>query len=62
MIDRYNKYGTQLVSPRPPLLWEQIAEYTFLGEFELLRNPEISTKKWAHASFCSAANLYFDAE
>ena len=62
MIDCYNKYGAQLVPPRPPLLWEQIAEYTFLGEFELLRNPEISTKKWAHASFRSAANLYFDAE
>ena len=27
-----------------------------------MRNPEISTKKWAHASFRSAANLYFDAE
>ena len=62
MINRYNKYRAQLVPPHPPLLWEQITKYTFLGEFELLRDPEISTKRWVHASFCKAANLHFDAE
>ncbi|KAF8132775.1 hypothetical protein EV363DRAFT_1397708 [Boletus edulis] len=61
-IDRYNKYAAELKPPRQPLRWEQIVDYAFLGEFELLRGEDIGSKRWAHAPFRQAANLYFDAE
>ncbi|KAH0827426.1 hypothetical protein J3R83DRAFT_4095 [Lanmaoa asiatica] len=44
-IDRYNKYAAELNPPHQPLQWEQIVDYAFLGEFELLRAEDIERTK-----------------
>ncbi|KAG2032711.1 hypothetical protein BDR03DRAFT_873438, partial [Suillus americanus] len=48
-IQRYNKYAALLNPPRAPLQWEQIVEYSFLAEFDLLRDSDsnIQAKRWA---------------
>ncbi|KAG1720448.1 hypothetical protein EDB19DRAFT_1898470 [Suillus lakei] len=35
-INWYNTQATSLIPPRPKITWKVIADYTFLGEFDLL--------------------------
>ena len=35
-LDRYNTAATALVPPRQLLDWEQVVEYAFLSDFDLL--------------------------
>ncbi|KAG1795023.1 uncharacterized protein HD556DRAFT_1431731 [Suillus plorans] len=37
-INCYSTQATALVPPRPKLMWKDIVEYSFLGEFDLLRH------------------------
>lgn len=37
-IARYNVQATALNPLRPPISWKDITQYTFLGEFDLLRH------------------------
>ncbi|KAG1721787.1 hypothetical protein EDB19DRAFT_1835287 [Suillus lakei] len=59
-LTRYNKYASQLNPPRPPLQWEQIVDYSFLAEFDLLRKTgtEIQTKRWANPSYRHASTQH----
>jgi hypothetical protein len=48
-LDRYNAAATALVPPRQLLDWEQVVEYAFLSDFDLLRDTrqDIRNRPWA---------------
>ncbi|KAG1898800.1 uncharacterized protein F5891DRAFT_1129380 [Suillus fuscotomentosus] len=60
-LDRYNLTAHALSSPRPALKWEDVVEYAFLADFELLcdARKDISQHLWATPSGCHAMDLYF---
>ncbi|KAG1793324.1 uncharacterized protein HD556DRAFT_1479424 [Suillus plorans] len=60
-LDRYNLTAHALSSPRPALKWEDVVEYAFLADFELLRDAreDISQRPWATPSGRHAMDLYF---
>ncbi|KAG1724776.1 hypothetical protein EDB19DRAFT_1897859 [Suillus lakei] len=44
-INWYNTQATSLIPPRPKIMWKDIADYTFLGKFDLLpAHCEATTK------------------
>jgi len=47
--EAYNRAARALSPPRPPLDWSQVSHYSFLDEFNLLRNTQhdISNAPWA---------------
>jgi len=47
--DTYNRAARSLDPPRPPLDWAQVSRYSFVEEFNLLRNTQrdISNMPWA---------------
>ncbi|KAG2336338.1 hypothetical protein BDR05DRAFT_978809 [Suillus weaverae] len=63
-VEHYNKYAIQLEPPRPALSWDQIANFTFVGEFDLLRktDEQVHVKRWANPTNCQAAMKYFDLQ
>ncbi|KAI9069496.1 hypothetical protein FKP32DRAFT_1608414 [Trametes sanguinea] len=48
-VQKYNTAAQALTPPRPPLDWTKVTHYTFLDEFELLRDTrnDIRAKPWA---------------
>ncbi|KAG2060497.1 hypothetical protein BDR06DRAFT_979333 [Suillus hirtellus] len=60
-LDHYNLTAHALSPPHPALKWEDIVEYTFLADFELLHDAceDISQCLWATPSGCHAMDLYF---
>ncbi|KAG1785411.1 uncharacterized protein HD556DRAFT_1435133 [Suillus plorans] len=48
-IKKYNEAASQLHPPRPPLEWSKVSHYSFLEEFNLLRETQqdIRDKMWA---------------
>jgi hypothetical protein len=48
-LDRYNAAAAALEPPRQLLDWEQVVEYAFLSDFDLLRDTrqDICNKPWA---------------
>src|SRR5208282_4918332 len=48
-LDRYNAAALALVPPRQELDWNQVVEYAFLSDFDLLRDArqDIRRKPWA---------------
>jgi hypothetical protein len=48
-LDRYNTAALALVPPRQTLNWDQVVEYAFLSNFDLLRDArqDIRRKPWA---------------
>ncbi|KIK35769.1 hypothetical protein CY34DRAFT_26541 [Suillus luteus UH-Slu-Lm8-n1] len=60
-INRYNTQATSLIPPRPKIVWKDIADYTFLGEFDLLRDSraDIQDKDWARPAHREATTKYF---
>lgn len=48
--EAYNRAVRVLDPPRPPLDWSQVSHYSFLDEFNLLRNTrhDISSAPWAN--------------
>lgn len=48
--EAYNRAACALDPPRPPLDWSQVSHYSFLDEFNLLRNTRhgISSAPWAN--------------
>ncbi|KAG1896795.1 uncharacterized protein F5891DRAFT_920011, partial [Suillus fuscotomentosus] len=51
-----------MMPPYPLLDWNQIVEYSFLAEFDLLcdSNGQIQTKRWANPLYQQASAQYFD--
>ncbi|KAF9017025.1 hypothetical protein BDZ89DRAFT_1094376 [Hymenopellis radicata] len=48
-LDKYNAAAAAFKPPKPPLLWNQVVEYAFLADFDLLRESrmDIREKPWA---------------
>ncbi|KAJ6605926.1 hypothetical protein B0H10DRAFT_2310689 [Mycena sp. CBHHK59/15] len=59
---RYNMAAAALPEPRPPLSWEEVVEYTFLADFDLLRDSnrvDPSQRPWALPAARLAMDNYF---
>ena len=59
-LDRYNTQAARLNPPRSTLSWEEIVDYTFIREFDLLRHSrdDIRSVSWAQPA-CREATLKF---
>lgn len=59
-LTNYNTEARKLKPPQPKLTWEEIVEYSFLAEFDLLRNArtDIRTKLWTDPSRREATIKY----
>jgi hypothetical protein len=59
---RFNAAGAALDEPREPLAWEQVVEYAFLADFDLLREgrTDIRAEPWALPSGRVAMDTHFD--
>ncbi|KAG2342723.1 hypothetical protein BDR05DRAFT_868793, partial [Suillus weaverae] len=60
-INRYNTQAVALNPPRPKLSWKDIAEYSFLGEFDLLRHShtDVREQDWTKPAHREATTKYF---
>ncbi|KAI0309118.1 hypothetical protein OF83DRAFT_1072544, partial [Amylostereum chailletii] len=60
-LDHYNELAKQQKPPRPVLEYSEIANYGWLGEFELLKESrgEVLEKPWAKSASRDAATKYF---
>ena len=60
-ISHYNTQATALNPPRPPISWKDIAEYSFLSEFDLLRHSraDVRDNDWAKPAFRQATVKFF---
>jgi hypothetical protein len=60
-LSRYNVQAAALDPPRPSLSWKDITEYSFLGEFDLLRQSRIDIREldWAKPAHREATVKYF---
>ncbi|KAG2152785.1 hypothetical protein DEU56DRAFT_868810 [Suillus clintonianus] len=60
-IIRYNTQAAGLNPPRPNISWKDIADYGFLGEFDLLRHSrdDIRSSDWSKPGHREATTKYF---
>ncbi|KAJ7238094.1 hypothetical protein B0H12DRAFT_1025997, partial [Mycena haematopus] len=60
-LERYNAAAAAMVPPRTALSWEQIVEYAFLADFDLLREgrEDIRSELWAQAAGRAAMDQHF---
>lgn len=60
-LSRYNVQAAALTPPHPSLSWKDITEYTFLGEFDLLRQSRADIREldWAKPAHREATVKYF---
>ena len=60
-IKRYNNQAELLDPPALPISWEEIAEYAFVGEFDILRitRSDIRQEKWTKKSYRDATMKYY---
>ena len=58
---RYNLAAAELDPPCPPLGWEEVIEYAFLANFNLLQDThqDIQTRPWANPAGRMAMDSYF---
>ncbi|KAF8209535.1 hypothetical protein K438DRAFT_1960542 [Mycena galopus ATCC 62051] len=60
-IECYNNTATLLHPPMPRLSWEQVVEYVFLANFDILRDTcaEVQSKLWMRPAYGLAMDRYF---
>jgi hypothetical protein len=60
-IDRYNDAAAMLEPPMPKLTWEEVVEYAFLADFDILRDTrtEVRSRPWTRPSYRLAMDRYF---
>ncbi|KAG2339224.1 hypothetical protein BDR05DRAFT_892034, partial [Suillus weaverae] len=60
-INRYNVQAVALNPLHPKISWKDITDYSFLGEFDLLRHSHtnIHSKDWAKPAHREATTKYF---
>ncbi|KAG1906113.1 uncharacterized protein F5891DRAFT_1125597 [Suillus fuscotomentosus] len=60
-LDRFNIAARALSPPHRMLKWEEVVEYAFLANFDLLHDShdDVSHRPWAMPSVRQATNLYF---
>ncbi|KAJ6600447.1 hypothetical protein DFH09DRAFT_901486 [Mycena vulgaris] len=60
-IDRYNIAAVALDPPMPHLTWEQVVDYAFLADFDILRDTraEIQSRPWTRPAYRLSMDRYF---
>lgn len=60
-LDRYNTAARALSPPRPSLSWDEVVEYAFLSDFDLLRDArqDVSQHAWATPTGRLAMDTYY---
>jgi len=60
-LTKYNIAANALPLPRPNLSWEEVVEYAFLADFDLLRDTwqDIRTRPWATPAARLAMDSFF---
>ncbi|KAJ7857422.1 hypothetical protein B0H14DRAFT_3085219 [Mycena olivaceomarginata] len=60
-IDRYNEAASALNPPMSSVTWEQVVEYAFLADFDILRDTcaEVQSKPWTRPAYRLAMDRYF---
>ena len=60
-LDQYNTVAKALQPPRTTLKWDDVAEYAFLSDFDLLRDTrqDIHTRLWATPAGRLALDTHF---
>ncbi|KAF7351475.1 hypothetical protein MSAN_01579700 [Mycena sanguinolenta] len=60
-IDRYNTVAEEMDPPKPTLSWEEVVNYGFLAEFDILRDTgdSIRSRPWTRRSYRVAMDRYF---
>ncbi|KAJ7455142.1 hypothetical protein FB451DRAFT_1184469 [Mycena latifolia] len=60
-IDCYNSAACTLTPPMPQLSWEQVVEYAFLADFDILwdTRAEIQLRPWTRPAYQLAMDRYF---
>ncbi|KAG6895499.1 hypothetical protein C0992_000999 [Termitomyces sp. T32_za158] len=63
-LEHYNTAAALLSPPRPALAWDQVVEYAFLADFDLLRDccQDIRERPWARPAARLAMDHYFKME
>ncbi|KDQ49651.1 hypothetical protein JAAARDRAFT_63593 [Jaapia argillacea MUCL 33604] len=63
-LQKYNLHAGKVTPPRPQLRWKEIVEYSFLGEFDLLRHSrnDIREEKWAQPAYREATVKYLQLQ
>ncbi|KAJ6448968.1 hypothetical protein C8R47DRAFT_999342 [Mycena vitilis] len=63
-LARYNDAAVALDPPRRVLSWNDVVEYTFLADFDILRDPEANTviRPWATPAARELMDTYFKIE
>jgi hypothetical protein len=60
-LTKYNDAAADLIPPRSSLSWEEVVEYAFLADFDLLRDTrdDIRKRPWATPAARLAMDSYF---
>jgi hypothetical protein len=63
-LDRYNTAASALSPARPNLSWDDVVEYAFLADFDLLRDSrqDIRDRPWSRPAFRIMIDQYFKLE
>ncbi|KAF8190249.1 hypothetical protein K438DRAFT_1907156 [Mycena galopus ATCC 62051] len=60
-IDRYNEVALAMAPPMPTLSWDEVVNYGFLAEFDILRDTRDSiwSRPWTCRNYCLEMDSYF---
>ncbi|KAF8217890.1 hypothetical protein K438DRAFT_1901005 [Mycena galopus ATCC 62051] len=60
-IDRYNEVALAMAPPMPTLSWDEVVNYGFLAEFDILRDTRdsIRSRPWTRRNYRLAMDSYF---
>ncbi|KAJ7120518.1 hypothetical protein C8R43DRAFT_959950 [Mycena crocata] len=60
-IDRFNAAACVLTPPMPQLSWDQVVEYAFLADFDILQDTraELRSRPWTRPAYRMAMDRYF---
>lgn len=60
-IDRFNTAASLLSPPMPELNWDQVVDYAFVADFDILRDTraEIQSRPWTRPAYRLAMDQYF---
>ncbi|KAJ7880232.1 hypothetical protein B0H14DRAFT_3082710 [Mycena olivaceomarginata] len=63
-IDQYNAAAIALDPPLASLTWEQVVEYTFLADFDILRDTraDVQSQRWTRPAYRLVMDTYFKIE
>ncbi|KAG2337491.1 hypothetical protein BDR05DRAFT_978479 [Suillus weaverae] len=61
-LNTYNSIVSAMSTPRQTLQWEEVVNYAFLADADLLRSmrADVSLLPWSSPASCSAMDLYFN--